>query len=487
VTNSLTNFLSPTYIADFYKVGHRNLYPDGTEQVFSNLTARKSRIPDQDYVIFYGLQYYAMRYLIEKWNSDFFNLSSERAIPVYQRRIAAAGLSVDTEHLMELHQLGYLPIEIWALPEGSKVPIGIPMLVMWNTDPRMFWLTNFIETSLSQEVWGMITSATTAHRYRKILIEWAEKTGGAKEFVDWQGHDFSMRGMFGLDASMMSGSAHLLSFNGTDTIPAIDFLETWYGADCEKEMVGGSVVATEHSVMCMGGKESEIETFKHLMQKVPSGVLSVVSDTWDYWKVLTEYLPALKSQIMNREGTLVVRPDSGDPVKIIVGDSSAEVGSPAYRGTFELLWETFGGTVNEKGYKVLDSHIGAIYGDSITPERAEAICSGLATKGFVPTLVLGIGSYTYQYVTRDTYGMAVKATAGIVNGEVREIWKDPATDDGTKKSAKGYLAVYEDGDSFRLEQQVTLDDVRNCAFEQVFSNGVLAREQTLQQIRKLVR
>jgi len=252
-------FLSPTYVADFYKIAHKGMYPPGTEQVFSNLTPRSSRVEGQDYVIFYGLQYYVKRYLIEKWNRDFFNLPKKRAIPLYRRRISGAGLNGADEHLEALHDLGYLPIEIWALPEGSKVPLGVPALVIWNTHPDFFWLTNFLETSLSQEVWGMITSATTAHRYRKIFMKWAKETGGSEEFVDWQGHDFSMRGMMGLDASMMSGSAHLLSFNGTDTIPAIDFLETWYNADCEEEIIGGSVPATEHSVMSMGGKVGEID------------------------------------------------------------------------------------------------------------------------------------------------------------------------------------------------------------------------------------
>jgi len=224
------------------------------------------------------------------------------------------------------------------------------------------------------------------------------------------------------------------------------------------------------------------------MNEFPEGVLSVVSDTWDYWKVLTEYLPVLKDQIMARNGTLVVRPDSGDPVKIIVGDPEAEPGSPEFKGTFTILDEIFGSTINEKGYKVLDSHIGAIYGEAITPVRAEAICSGLAKKGFVPTVVFGIGSYTYQCQTRDTYGMAVKATAGVVNGEVREIFKDPKTDNGSKKSAKGYLAVYKDiNGEYSLFQQMDINAVKNCEFEKVFCDGDLYRDQSLADIRELLR
>jgi len=400
-----------------------------------------------------------------------------------------AGIAIEVDHIEALHDLGYLPIEVRALPEGTEVPIGVPMFVLWNTNEEFFWITNYLETSLSSIVWGPSTAATIARKYRRILDRWVEATGGDPDFVDWQGHDFSYRGMYGSEAAMLSGSGHLLSFTGTDTVPAIDFLEDFYGANSDQELIGGSVPATEHSVMCMGTQEDEVETFHRLITDLyPSGIVSIVSDTWDYWKVWTDYLPQLRDEILARDGTVTIRPDSGDPVKILVGDPDSPVGSPAYKGSYELAWELFGGTINDKGFKVLDPHINLIYGDSITTERCEAICAGVAAKGFVPTNVFGIGSYTYQYNTRDTFGFAMKATAGVVDGELREIFKDPVTDDGTKRSARGLLAVdiTTDGE-LELIEQTTWDRVRNCAFEPVFVDGELVRDETLSEIRDRLR
>lgn len=460
---------------DFYKVDHRSQYPKGTELVFSNWTPRRSRIEGINSVIFFGLQYYLMEKLDRQWKKLFFNKPRDWVVGEYGERIQKAGLNITYEHIKALHDLRYLPLEIWALPEGSNVPIGVPMFVMWNTKPEFFWLTNYIETDLSANLWGPCTSATLAREYRKVLLRAAEISGGSEEFVNIQGHDFSYRGMYGTQAASISGAAHLLYFNGTDTIPAIDFVEEYYYA--KPEEIGGSVPATEHSVMCMGTKESEIDTFRRLITEIyPKGVVSIVSDTWNYWKVLTEILPALKKEIMARDGKVVIRPDSGDPVEILTGYGSI-VGDkvigdkPEEKGSFQILWEIFGGKVNQKGFKELDPHIGLIYGDSITLDRCNRICGRLLAQRFVPNMVLGIGSYTYQYVTRDTFGFALKSTAGIVNGEVREIFKDPVTDDGEKKSAKGFIAVYNRPEGLIKKDQVALDDVKSCAFTRVFMDG----------------
>lgn len=478
--------MNPLSQIDFYKADHRSQYPEGTSLVFSNLTPRSSRLPGVDKVVFFGLNYYLKEYLQQFWNDGFFLAPKTEAVEQYRRRMTNAGISISYEHVEELWEHGCLPIQIWSVDEGSSVDINVPMLVMWNTAPEFFWLTNYLETSISQALWGPCTSATIAREYRKLLIDAARHSGGSEEFVNWQGHDFSMRGMYGFEASMLSGAGHLLSFTGTDTVPAIDFLEKYYGANSDNELIGGSVAATEHSVMCMGSKESELETYRRLITEIyPSGIVSVVSDTWDYWKVWTEILPALKEDIMSRDGTLTIRPDSGDPVKIICGDPDAPMDSPAYKGSFTLAYELFGGTENDKGYIALDPHINLIYGDSITLERCSAIINGLMDKGFVPSMVFGIGSYTYQYNTRDTFGFAVKATYGEVNGEARDIFKDPQTDSnvgGSKKSAKGLLAV-SDG---KLQQQVGWDDVMNCDFKLRFKDGYVYNKPTLEGMRKLV-
>jgi nicotinamide phosphoribosyltransferase len=476
--------MRPLHNTDFYKTGHIFQYDEKTETVFANWTPRGSRMPGVDKVTFFGLQHYIKKHLIEAWQRDFFDRPKHAVLNRYRRRLQGAGLDIDTKHIEALHTLGYLPIQIRALPEGSRVPVGVPMFVMWNTSPEFFWLTNYLETSLSCELWGMCTSATIAGEYRRILDENAKITGGDVGFVDWQGHDFSMRGMYGVEAAAMSGAAHLLHFTGTDTIPAIDLLEDYYGG---VGLIGGSVPATEHSVMCTGTKGAELETIRRLITETyPSGPISIVCDTWDYWKVITEYLPALKEEIMAREGgPVVVRPDSGDPVKILCGDPSAPIGSPERLGTFELLMSTFGCAITSEGYLVLDPHVSAIYGDAITRDRAREICARLRLKGIHFSGVLGIGSYTYQMNTRDTFGFALKSTYVEVAGEGREIFKDPKTDKGDKKSAKGLLAVYMNPrtDEYELRQGVTWKDVRSCAFELVFDDGELCRDETLADIR----
>jgi nicotinamide phosphoribosyltransferase len=360
----------------------------------------------------------------------------------------------------------------------------VPCITVVNTIPEFYWLTNFLETLLSAIVWQPCTSATIAYQYRLLLNKYAELTGVPSEFIQWQGHDFSFRGMSSLETAILSGMGHLLSFSGTDTIPAIDALELYYHADAEKELVGGSVAATEHSVMCSGSKDGELETFKRLITEVyPSGIVSIVSDTWDLWKVCTEYLPALKQLILSRNGKVVIRPDSGDPVKIICGNTNAS--NPAeQKGVVELLWDVFGGTITDKGYKLLDPHIGAIYGDSINIDRATQICEGLIQKGFATQVVFGIGSYTYQYNTRDTFGTAMKATYVVVDGEEREIFKNPITDDGTKKSATGLLQVKKENGRYVLFDKVTWAQEADSELKTVFKNGQLIKEFTLSEIRK---
>lgn len=477
---------TPITQIDFYKADHRSQYPKNTEVVFSNWTARGSRIEGIDEVVFFGLQYFIKEYLCGRWQRDFFDKPKDKVVKAYARRMKNAGINIAVDHIEALHDLQFLPISIYALPEGTRVPLGVPMFVVWNTEPEFFWLTNYIESSLSSVLWGPCTSATIADRYRKLLDETAEKAGGDPDFVPWQGHDFSYRGMYGTEAAMLSGAGHLLSFTGTDTVPAIDFLEDYYGADSDKELIGGSVPATEHSVMCMGTQGDELGTFRKLITETyPSGIVSIVSDTWDYWKVWTDFMPQLKDDIMARDGTVVIRPDSGDPVKIIVGDPDAPEGSPARKGSFALAWEVFGGTTTPEGFKLLDSHINFIYGDAITYDRCQRICEGLMAKGFVPKCVFGIGSFTYQYNTRDTFGFAMKATAGIVDGEAREIFKDPVTDDGEKRSAKGLLAVRRNKvtNDLQLVQGVDWEDVTDCEFVSVFDNGEICKEWTLAEVR----
>jgi len=482
--------MNPLGLTDGYKVDHRRQYPNSTTLVYSNWTPRNSRIENINEVVFFGLQYFLKKYVIDDFEKYFFSQPKEDVVKKYSRRINnyLGPNSVGSEHISELHDLGYIPMVFKALPEGVAVPLRVPMFTMYNTIDKFFWLTNYFETLLSTTVWMPCNSATLAREYRKILDKYATETTSVPEFVNWQGHDFSMRGMAGLEAATISGAGHLLSFTGTDTIPSIDFLEEYYGANSDNELVGGSVAATEHSVMSMGTDSGEFETFKRLITEVyPAGVVSIVSDTWDLWRVLTDFLPRLKNEVIARDGKVVVRPDSGDPVKIICGNSDS-LNKAEQKGVVELLWDLFGGVVNDKGFKELDSHIGAIYGDSITLERANAICENLKLKGFASTnVVLGIGSYTYQHNTRDTFGFAMKATYGEVDGKGREIFKDPVTDDGTKKSARGLMKVVKENGRYKLLDRVSWEDEKEGELIEVFKNGALLVNHSLKDIRERVK
>ncbi len=525
---------APSMQKDVYKEFHGRAYHPDVTEVYANFTSRSgklSNIEGNNKVVFVGLQYFIMSYLIEEWNS-FFKADKEAAVANHRRVLSAMlGYAVDVTYLEALHDLGYLPLRIKALPEGTLVPYLVPPLTIVNTKKGFQWLTNMIETVLSCENWPIQTSATTSTAYMKVFKEFAIKTGMPLDFVPFQGHDFSFRGMFGKQAAAMSGFGHLASgLVGTDTIPAVLFAEEYYGANVDTELVGCSVDATEHSVTCSWIMEGEIEFFRYLMQEQsPTGILSVVSDTWDFWTLVTQYLPELKNEIMARDGTLVIRPDSGDPVNILTGylvsnvadyadkfkqieDASADAHSNGFeaicwngayyaiadesneivalmdceiKGLVECLWDTFGGTTTDKGFKLLDDHIGAIYGDAITLTRQRQILQRLADKGFASKVVLGIGSYSYQHVTRDTHGSAVKATSIVKAGERVAIFKDPKTDT-KKKSAKGLLKVIREDGELVLIDDVTEEEEQASLLETVFENGKLVKTTTLQDIRALI-
>ena len=477
-------------LTDGYKVDHRRQYPEGTTRVFTNMTPRKGRDTRDTGVVFFGLRAAIQKYLIDYANETFFSRPVEDVVAEYDAAMLdyLGPNGIGTDHIRSLHALGYLPLEIRAVPEGTFVPYGVPVLTIENTVDEFYWVTNYIETLFSSALWQAITSATTAFKYRKELTYWANFTGAPVEFVDWQAHDFSFRGMSSLETAEFSGAAHLTSFTGTDTIPAIHFLKHYYDAE---GLIGGSVPATEHSVMCAGGRADELGTFERLLDLYPTGIVSVVSDTWDLWKVLTEYLPALKDKILARDGKLVIRPDSGDPVDIICGDMNATIGSPQRAGVVRLLAEAFGTTLNDHGFHTLNPHVGCIYGDSITGERANQICSRLADQGFSSdNIVFGVGSYTYQFNTRDTHGFALKATWAQVNGQENLIYKDPVTDDGTKKSALGRMIVdrtdtglvLRDGLTFQAHRDLIEQDVMRT----VFLDGELTVKETLAEIRARV-
>ena len=558
---------------DSYKIGHKAQYPDGITKVYSNFTPRSNKhlnIPAKykdDQIVWVGLQAFLYE-LNEIWNSTFFNVEWDSVSSELEQYAPFCGPNgVDKSHFKELHELGYLPIEIKSLAEGTVTTIGVPVLTITNTQDKFYWLPNFLETWMSAELWKAPTSATIARAYRKILNHYVEETGASTDFANWQLHDFSVRGMSGISDAAKSGLGHLLFSLGTDNLPAVNLVNQCY--DGKSTFIGGSVPATEHSVMCSGGKDTEIETFRRLIKTYPSGVLSIVSDTWDFWKVVTEYASELKNDILARVpdelglAKVVFRPDSGDPVEIICGKEikaipekyastieeakkyatdyiecliasetpHGECGemeatkifswcgkfyratveldwsrydkqyyyvdgancidfvetelTPEERGAVECLAEIFGTTTNQKGFKTLNQRVGLIYGDSITPERADQILSRLAEKGYAAdNIVFGIGSFTYQYNTRDTLGFAMKATCVKINGELTPIFKDPKTDSGTKKSAKGLLSVrLDENDRTILVDNVSESEEHGGLLNRVYLNGYIMNTHSFDSIR----
>ena len=489
------------YLSDGYKVGHKAMLADGTTRLYGTWIPRSTKHAPKGVtkIVSFGQQM-TWKWLHDEFQENFFDLKWSEASKFVKDMSLYLGMEYDGKHFEELHKLQYLPIRAKALPEGIETNPNIPHMTFINTVDGFAWLTLYLETIVSSLAWKPSTSATIAKLYRRQAEEWVMKTDPERMWlVDWMCHDFSARGLDPMSQYLI-GLGHATSFKGSDTLPVIPASRYFYGVG-EDEMPIGSVNASEHSVSTTKiftvGEQQMIADW---LQVFPKGILSIVSDTFDLWKLITEYLPANKEAIMARDGKLVIRPDSGDPVDIICGDitiavENGGIETPASKGVIELLWDIFGGTINEQGYKVLDPHIGAIYGDSITTERQVQIYQRLAAKGFAATnIVLGVGSFTYQFNTRDTLGFAAKGAwfeveevvdkHGIVGKIGYNIYKDPITDDGTKKSLKGLLCVKsgENGDLVCLTEQ-TWEQENQGWLQTIYEDGKFFNQTTLEEVR----
>lgn len=480
--------INPLLESDFYKQVHWNQYPKNVTKIVSYFTPRMSRLQDK-HLIMFGLQGFIKEFLIEDFQEFFFKRPKDEVVEE-ARRVLDNTLGVGlagVERIGELHNLGYLPIEIKALPEGTLTPISVPMFEISNTHPQFAWLTNAIESVISAELWHPMISANVGYKYRKIVDYFYNLSCDDNLPHSRALGDFSMRGQESKRSAYKSSAAWLLSFLNTATVPAIPYLERYYNCNCENEPVGFGAVSTEHSVMCsnFAVDGDEITMVRRLLTEIyPHTSFSMVSDSYDYWNLVDNILPQLKDEILNHDGCLLVRGDSGDPVKVVTD-------------TVFHLWEIFGGTVNSKGYKVLNPHIKAIYGDSITPQRAQAIFEILTANGFAASNVsLGVGSFSMQCLeedgifkpyTRDTFGIAIKATyAEDANGNPINIFKSPK-ESSFKKSHKGCCVVISNADdSLICEDEHTLKETYRAdnALKIVFKNGTMIVEQSLQDIRE---
>lgn len=481
---------NPMLLIDFYKAVHAEMLPKNITKSVSYFTPRMSRVKRWGKVVMFGLQGFIKTYLIDYFNEEFFDKPFEEIIYEY-KRIMDASLGKDTykiDKIENLHKLGYLPIEIVALPEGTIVPMHVPMFGITNTHKDFAWLPQALESLVSAEMWHPMLAATVGKTYRDIVNYYYDLTCDDSIPKSKALGAFDFRGEECLQSAVKAGAGWCLSFLNTATVPTIPYLEKNYFCDCTKEDVAYGSPSTEHSVMCSNYAidGDEITLLRRLLTEIyPNTSFSAVLDSYDYWNVINNILPQLKTEIMNHNGCMLMRGDSGDCVEVVTK-------------TVFKLWDEFGGTINSKGYKVLDPHVKAIYGDSITVQRCEEIYKILMENGFsCSNVALGVGSFSFQCIeedgflkpfTRDTFSSCIKATYCEIDDKPFPIFKNPK-DGGFKKSQKGCCRVYTRCDgSIYYEDELTWEQAtdyekRGNMLIPVFKDGELLKEQSLKEIR----
>ncbi|MEX2961640.1 nicotinate phosphoribosyltransferase [Microbulbifer sp. TYP-18] len=446
--------------ADSYKASHYLQYPPGTSQVSSYIEARGGEFKQ---AVFFGLQMFIKEYLARPITGG----DIDEAKTVFE----AHGVPFNEKgwrYILEAHK-GYLPIEIQAIPEGTLVPVGSAMVQVTNTDPNCAWLTSYVETALLRAVWYPTTVATVSWHCRQVIQRYMQETCDDIEGIGFKLHDFGARGATTEEAAALGGAAHLVNFQGTDTLSGIMAARRYYGAD----MAGFSIPAAEHSTITAWGRENEAAAYANMLQQFagPGKLVAVVSDSYDLWNAIDNiWGDELRGKVEASGGTLVVRPDSGDPVTIVTE-------------TIERLMNKFGYKVNGKGYRVLPDYIRVIQGDGISQRTIEAILEAMKQrKQSADNIAFGMGGELLQKVNRDTMKFAMKASAAKVGESWREVYKDPVTDRG-KRSKKGRLAVIRDGKG--VVKTIGVQDLgqRVNLLHSVFKNGRLTREFNFDQVR----
>lgn len=481
---------NPMLLIDFYKAVHAEMLPQDMTKSVSYFTPRMSRVKRWDDVVMFGLQGFIKTYLIDYFNKKFFERPFDEVIGEYKRIMDAAlgENAYKIAKIEKLHKLGYLPIEIIALPEGALVPMHVPMFGITNTHPEFAWLPQSLESLISAESWHPMLAATVGHTYRQIVNEYYEKTCDDNISRARALGAFDFRGEECTESAVKAGAGWCLSFLNTATVPTIPYLEANYNCDCTKEPVAFGSPSTEHAVMCSNYAVDgdEITLLRRLLTEIyPNTSFSAVLDSYDYWNIIDNVLPQLKPEIMAHNGCMLMRGDSGDCVEVVTK-------------TVFKLWDEFGGTVNSKGYKVLDPHVKAIYGDSITVQRCEEIYRILEENGFAcSNVALGVGSFSFQCIeedgvlkpfTRDTFSSCIKATYCEIDGKPFPIFKNPK-EGGFKKSQKGCCIVTKDEngkyiftDGHNWDEACVADNL----LVPVFKDGKLLKEQSLQEIRSIL-
>jgi len=447
-------------LADSYKISHHLQYPPGTTKIFSYFESRGGK---WNSTLFFGLQYIMKKHLCGVVITK--DMIDEAEI-LFKQHFGTDAIFNRSgwDHILTHHD-GKLPIRIRAVPEGTLVPTKNVLFTVENTDPEVAWLTNYLETILVQ-TWYPITVATNSWACKQLFIEYLDKSSDSKETLPFMLHDFGFRGVSSLESASIGGAAHLINFQGTDTLAGILLAKDYYNA---RSMPGFSVPATEHSTMTTWGRENEAESIKSILKKIDGGV-SVVVDSYDIWNVLENILgKELKKSIELRDGFLGIRPDSGDPKEIVVA-------------VLDILGDKFGFTLNSKGYKVLPSFLKVIQGDGISFDSLGGILESIINKNWsVENLIFGSGGALLQRLDRDTQKCAYKCSLAVVQGEEREVFKDPITDPG-KKSKKGRLVLVKNGNNWETLKECELGD-REDQLVTVFENGNIIKDWSWEEIK----
>lgn len=486
--------MNPMLLCDTYKAVHNLMYPENLETLVSYLVPRKSYFekPENQKMVWFGLQAFIKQYLVDYFNKNFFEKSEDEIVETYTK---AMDVQLDgaykLDHIIDLHRLGYLPLKINALPEGSKVNMGVPCIELTNTIIGYAWLVQWVECLLQVELWKICNDATIGDMYYRLAKYWYDKNADADLDPRNAFSNFDMRGDDCLEVAPRTAAAWLLSSNKTSTVPSLPFIDKYYMANTSYNRIGVGAISTEHSVISCAnaiGMDEEALLKKFLTDTFKDKSFSFLGDTYDYWNIVNNIVPNCKKEILAHNGKLLIRPDSGDMLEITIG-------------TIQKFWDVFGGTINSKGYKVLDPHIGLIYGDGCTLNQLRKIWKKLDEMGFAANnVVFGIGAFCFKAVfegdklvvnTRDMYGCAMKATYGVVGGKEIFIYKDPKTDTNKlKKSHKGLIFVEktEDGfkatDGFNFEKFLEYGEDHVNAMVTFFKDGRITYEERFLDIRK---
>lgn len=446
-------------LTDSYKISHFRQYPPGTERVFSYFESRGGKYPE---VVFFGLQYLLQHYLAGPVITAEKITEAETLVAGHMgpQHFNRAGW----EHILHTHG-GRLPVVVKAVPEGTVVPTGNAMISVENTDPSCYWLTNYLETLLVQS-WYPCTVATQSRAMKLAILDALHKTGDPNS-IDFKLHDFGYRGVSSVETAGLGAAAHLVNFLGTDTIAGLVLARDFYSCPT----AGFSIPASEHSTITTWGKEHELDAMRNMLEQYPTGLVACVSDSFDIFRACREFWGEhLRDKILHRDGTLIIRPDSGKLSTIAF--QLIEI--------FEILGNRFGTTINAKGFKVIDPHVRVIQGDGIDYEMIVSILDTITKAGWsADNLAFGSGGGLLQKVNRDTQKFAFKCSSATVNGVERDVFKEPVTDSG-KKSKSGRLALVKTENGFATVREAP--GIVNELVE-VFRDGAVTRSWTLDEIR----